>query len=147
MLWLPIETLSNLSVNFCFGVTIERQSSGDQHVEDDSERPDVTLVLVVLVYDLWSHEVRGASDFVHALASLFGQAKVDELDFTQTIIHNVLGLYVSVHDVHRVAMLQRSKTFLNHVRCNFLRVLLALLLQRVEAVEKLSTRAVLHDKI
>jgi len=147
VLWLSVETFTNLSVNFWLGVTIEGQISGNEHVEDDTEGPDVALVLVVLVNDFRGHEVWSTGHFVHAFLSLLGETKVDELDLTLAVVHDVLWLYVSVHDVHRMTMLQRSQALSNHVGSELFRVLLSLFLKLLKTVEEFSTRAVLHDQI
>ena len=104
VLGLPVGSLFDLPVYFGLRVSVEGELAGHQHVEHHAEGPDVALLLVVSVNDLWGHEVRSAGHHVHRRLRFLGQTKVHQEDVVVLIEEDVFRLDVTVDNVFGVAV-------------------------------------------
>lgn len=96
-----------LSEYVCILSALKRKVSGDEHVQENTQRPNICLGSITLVQNLWCHVERRSCHCVHHLALLldFRQPEVDQLDIIFFSNHNVLRLDVSVDHIRRVAVI------------------------------------------
>lgn len=126
--------------------TLEGQVAADQSVEEDTEGPHVCLGRVITLEHLRRHVVGSSSHGRHLLLLRhFGEAEVDESHRVLISDHDVVGLDISVHDVHGVTVVDRLEELLHVVSRLLLSESLVLLL--CDLFKQLRSRHILHDEV
>lgn len=90
----------------------ERRLSFDHFVDEAAKAEPVwTKSVLLVVYDLRCHVPNGADPTSNHLALwyLHGQAEVRDAHVAMVVQQNVLRLAISVHDAHRVQVLQTTQ--------------------------------------
>lgn len=126
---------------------LEWQVATHEHVEEHSEGPHVTLVVVVAVKDFGGHIIGRAGHIMQLLSSLrpLGQPKINDLDLVIRRNHDVLGLDVPVDDALGVYVVQGTEELFHIVRSHVLRENLVLL--RSDLFKKFAAANELHDEV
>lgn len=88
--------------------TNERRPSSEHNVEDYSQRPNVTLLIILLLNDFRSHVIDASN--LESTIAFRERSPYTEVDNLQTFLllaqkHDIFRLKVSVHDVMTVAVL------------------------------------------
>jgi len=96
--------LYHVADDFELRVSWEGDLTREHDVEDDTQRPDVNLRIVVLQEHFWCNVVWRSAHGLHGLLAgeVLRKAKVDHLDAAGVIFaceHEVLGLDVAMTDV------------------------------------------------
>lgn len=125
---------------------LERQVPAEQGVKDYTERPDIRLSSIKVLYDFWRHVIGCPCELCQS--ALFGhscKAKVNQANLVIVCHHDVLRLDVSVNDVLSVAVVDRLKE-LAHVERSppFTKALIAL---RSNLVEKWLSFGKFHHQV
>ena len=110
--------LAHLLHDILIGLSVEGRHSREKDVCDDSARPNVALLVVVLVEDLGSDVVRSAELLVEVAVGVVdeGCAEVDDLNLVELFVlleQDVLGLQVAMHDVGLVAVVDAGEHLLH----------------------------------
>lgn len=138
---------SNLRENFLSAAALEWEVTAHEHVEEDSERPYVALVVIVSIEHFRSHVVRRSSNGLHLLVLLLplGKSEVDNFNFIISRDHDVLWLDIPMHNIDRMHVIQGSKQFLHIMRSHIFSEDLIFLLRNL--LEELSSCDVLHNEV
>lgn len=95
---------------------LEWQVARHQGVQKHSYRPQISLHIVTTGQHFWRHVVRGACYLLGLLLpGLLRESEVYDSDYVLVVDHDVLGLYVPVHDAHAVAVVDRAQDLLHVV--------------------------------
>jgi len=119
----------------------------DQYLENNPERPHVTLLVLLPAEDFRGHLLGctclGGQDFPGALIDL-GQPEINELHFPVFLVdgHEVLGFEVSVDNVALVALVDCPDHLVEHIPA----VVLTQLAHTADPFEQLSPVEQLHDE-
>ena len=99
--------------------SLEWQIAADKGVEKDTQGPDVGLMTVATINHFWCHVVWCTGHCIHLFVahSGFRKTKVDEAHRIILRNHDVVRLDITMHDIHRMAVIQRLKQ-LSHVLCS-----------------------------
>lgn len=102
-------TLTNLLHDILVRLAVERRHARKQNVGDHTSGPDIALMVVVLVEDLWSDIVWRAEFFVEATVWVIDErgTEVDDLNLVEFLIlleQDILWLQVTMHDVCLMAV-------------------------------------------
>ena len=97
----------NFSRDFFRAFSLEGRKPADHNVQNDTERPNVSLSAMRAFYDLGCQVVRGAAtSYYPTLASeSLGQAEVDQAHHIHIVDHYVLQLDVTMNDILSVAVI------------------------------------------
>lgn len=81
-------TLTDLLHDLLIGLTIERRHTGEENKCDDTARPDIAFVVIILVKDLGSNVVRGAELLVEVTVRVVDErgTEVDNLDLIELLV-------------------------------------------------------------
>ena len=100
----------NLVEDLVTCITLEREISAHEYIENDAERPDITLAIKTTLEYLRCHVVWRTGDAVDILLLLvlsLRQTEIDELKLTLLRHHDVLGLDVAMHYTLRMHVITR----------------------------------------
>lgn len=138
---------SNLRKNFLSATALEWEVTTHEHVKEDSERPNIALVIVISIEHFWSHVVRRSSNGLHLLVLLLplGKSEVDNFNFIIRRDHDVLWLDIPMHNIERMHVVQGSKQFLHIMRGHIFSENLIFLLRNL--LEEFSSCDVLHNEV
>ena len=93
-------SLSDLLHDVLIALTIEWWLSREEDISDDTARPDIVLVVVVLVENFWGNVVWGSELLIKVLAWVIDKrgTKINDLDGIELLVsfkQNVFGFKVS----------------------------------------------------
>jgi len=111
-------SLSHLAHDLLVALTVEGRHAGQKDVSNDTCRPDVALVVIVLVQDFWGNVVWGTEFLVEGSAWVVheGGTEVDNLDLIEFFVlfkQNVLWLEISVDNVVLMAVVDALEYLLH----------------------------------
>jgi len=111
-------SLSDLLHDVLIALTIERWLSREEDISDDTARPDIALVVVVLVENFWGNVVWGSELLIKVLAWVIDKrgTKINDLDGIELLVsfqQNVFGFKVSVDNVILVTIVNTLKNLLH----------------------------------
>jgi hypothetical protein len=100
------------------GVSVERRHSRENDVSDNTNRPDIAFLIVLLIKNFGGDIIRGAELLIKGLSLLDdeGGSEIDNLDLIEVLVgfkEHVLGLEVSMDDVVLVTVVDASKDLLD----------------------------------
>ena len=135
----------------CFEVSpLERQHSCEKLVSDDSEAPNIDLLVVLLsLQHFRSHVKRSAHDQLeaHIPVKLLSEAKVSDLDVEVILFgrdqENILRLHISMNHLLQMHVIEPQHELVNYVG----RLTLCESRQLGEFVEELSALSQLGDDV
>ena len=103
--------LQHISKYFFVVITLKWRVSAEEHEEDDTKRPDITLFVVLFIKHLRSDIVRSSSDLT--LLSLIvhneSESKINESNLAVSSEHDVLRLNIPMYYILRMAMFEGFK--------------------------------------
>ena len=142
-----ILTVDDFVENLISAAALKWQITTHEYVEDNAQRPNIALGVVVTVENLRSHVVWRAGDgltFLGAVDAL-AEPEVDQLQLPVRRQHDVVGLDITVDDALRVQVVQRREQF-PHVKDTVL-FGEGLIISICDLVKKLAAADVLHDEV
>jgi len=130
------------------GLTVEGRHAGKEDISDDAARPDIALVVIVLVKDLRSDVVRGAELFVEVTVRVVDErcTEINDLDLIEFLVgleQDVLRLQITMDDVGLMAVVDARENLLHKDSS----VALAELSALEDFIEELSALADFSDKV
>ena len=80
--------------------TLEWQITAHEDVKKDTERPDVALIIIIAIENLWSHVIRRTSNIMKLFSFLgpLRETEVNNLDLIVGCDHNILWFDISMDD-------------------------------------------------
>lgn len=87
--------------------SVKRGMATQENVEDNSDGPNVALVIILAQEHLWSNVVGSTLDCMHFLLEEFGDPEVGDLEDSLLVEEDVLGLEISMDDVLGVQIVDR----------------------------------------
>ena len=141
-------TLTDLLHDLLIGLTVEGRHAGKEDKRDDAARPDIALVVIVLVKDLGGNVVRRAKLLVEVTVRVVDErgTEVNNLDLIELLVgleQDVLGLQVTMNNVGLMAVVDAREHLLHEDSS----ITLAELSTLEDLVEELTTFADFSDKI
>ena len=132
-----IVSFLNLSENLGRVVSLERQVSTHQGVEEHTQRPKIGLLTIATFEHLRSHVVWSACDGrqVSVVGCSFRETEINELHFVILGDHDIVGFDISMDNVLRMTMVDSIEKLFHVTCCSGLREGLVLLL--CDLLEKL----------
>ena len=111
-------TLTDLLHDLLVGLTVEGRHAGEENKSDDAARPDIALVVIVLVKNLRGDVVGRAELLVEVAVRVVHErgTEVDDLDLIELLVsleQDVLRLQVTMDDVGLVAVVDARENLLH----------------------------------
>lgn len=113
--------LIDFPVQLFASITIEGKLSCHHEINNDTHRPHVTLLVVMAVQHLRSHEIGSTSHYLILVLriELARQPKVNEFYRALTLFlvvkHDILGLNVAMNDAAGMDVTQRTQQIMNNL--------------------------------
>mmetsp|Transcript_77511 Transcript_77511/g.107678 ORF Transcript_77511/g.107678 Transcript_77511/m.107678 type:complete len:486 (-) Transcript_77511:62-1519(-) len=139
-----LDGLDNVGVR----LTIEGRVTAKHDIQNDTRRPDIALLIVVLLQDFGSDVVRSTKLLSHLLAlnKLSGGTKIYNFNLSILLLagkQQVLGLQISVDNLSIVAVDNGRQDLLDVISSQ----LFGEVGKRDDLIEKLTTRAELRNQV
>lgn len=142
-----IISILNLFENFISISALEREITAHKNVQENSDRPIITLRVIISTLDFRSHVIRSTGYSLQLLSSSlpFRESKINEFQFTSITYHNIFWLDISMYDTLSMHVVKGTKKLANVLKgCIFIKNLILLL---GNFFKQLTATNILHDKV